>query len=228
VAIGAEAAAISAAIRLASGGLRRTCRQAALVLVLSAAWLPAQESHGLSPDGRLAFHAYSPDEVERGSPPFGVVETGSRKLVWRAPDELGDASRPEESLHWAPDSRRFALTTRIGTRRMATFFFGLKDGAFQSLPWNQAGRLEALAHRAVTKQKNAAGFTGASGNGRVLLDDITVERWIDPDTVSIRRRIETHFEEEEKHATFEVSVVAVLKWKKGEFVIEKAGVEKSP
>lgn len=228
VATGAGAAAINAGISLAPGSRRRTRLLAALVLSSWAAWLPAQESSGISPDGRLAFQAYTPAEVEQGKPPFGIVEAGSGKLVWRAPDELGDASRPEESIHWSPDSRRFALTTRIGTRRKAAFFFGLEDGWFQPLPWQQAGRLETLAHRAIEKQKTAAGFTSEGGNGRVLLDDITVQGWIDPKTVAIQRRIEAHFEEGERNETFEAAISAVLKWKKGGFILEKAVVESSP
>ena len=62
----------------------------------------APEPSRVSPDGRFEFVTFSVEENNAGKPPFGIMERATRPLVWSPPDDLGDASRPEEWVLLVP------------------------------------------------------------------------------------------------------------------------------
>jgi hypothetical protein len=142
----------------------------------------------LSPDGRFEFIPFSAEEADAGKPPFGIVEKATGKLIWSAPDDLGDATRPEETILWSPDSKRFALTSRVGTRHLACFLFGWQDTTFVTLPWN-SGKLEELADLLVGADAKQQGLAKDGGWGQTITDDTLPVRWVDNDSLIMTRTI---------------------------------------
>jgi hypothetical protein len=149
----------------------------------------APEPSLTSPDGRFEFKAFTDAEANAGKPPFGIVEKITGKLIWSAPDDLGDASRPEETILWSPNSKRFALTSRVGTRHLACFIFGWQDTTFVAIPWD-LGPLEELADLRMAACARADGFTRKASYGRFITDDTRPVRWVDNDSLVATRLIE--------------------------------------
>jgi len=135
----------------------------------------------LSPDGRFVFEAFSPGEVEAGKRPnFGIIERASGKLVSDPQEPLGDASRPGESILWAPDSRSYALTSRVGTRHLDTFLYRWNGKAFVRATWEEDGTLESRADAEVVAMMRRLGFTDEARRGQTIAGDGLAERWLDP------------------------------------------------
>lgn len=154
----------------------------------------------LSPDGRFRFEAFSEEEVEAGRrPAFGIVETASGRLVSDPGEELGDASRPEETLLWAPDSLSYALTTRVGTRHLDTYLYRWDGKAFVRAKWEGGGQLEAWADD--SRPSNG-------GLGQCLRGDRLAERWLDGSRLILR----AVYEYESGDATVAGSARALVKW----------------
>ncbi len=166
----------------------------------------------LSPDGRFEFVTYSPDEVEAGKPPFGIIEKPAGRLIWSAPEDLGDPTRPEETILWSRDSSRFALTSRIGTRHVGCFFFRWEENSFVSMPWTGSAHLEELADQQVQAAARSEGFTDAAAFGMTLTDDTVPIRWVDPDTIILRRTLERTISEGDDEAVVTGTVRALFRW----------------
>lgn len=167
----------------------------------------------LSPDGRFEFVTFSVEDNNAGKPPFGIVERVSRRLVWSATDDMGEASRPEAWVLWSPDSNRFALVARVSTRRLATSFFGMEGGSFVALDWKDAGGLESLAQAQVEVSAKQQGFTKNAKLGQVISDDVLPVRWLDAHSVLVTRAMHRSVHEEGKEeSTAQGTARAVLRW----------------
>lgn len=145
------------------------------------------EPQAVSPDGRFEFVPFSVEENNAGKPPFGIIEKATGKLIWSAPGDFGDASRPEEWVLWSPDSKRFALVTRVSTRRLGAFFFGLDGQTFVPMPWKDAGRLEALADAQIRAAAKKEGYTKKASYGQIISDDTLPVRWTGTDSIIVTR-----------------------------------------
>lgn len=202
---------------------------AILFLALSfTAGLSAQDESDpelISPDGRFVFHAYSSEDADSGkTPAFGIIERASGKLVSDPKEELGDAFRPEESILWAPDSRAYALTTRVGTRHLDTFLYRWDGKAFRRAKWEGGASLEAAADQRVTEVIRARGSSKDARRGRTIAGDSLAERWIDP-----RRLVMSRVEEcvvgdgddEEDTVSGEARALVVWNEKEGAYEIDK-------
>ncbi|TLD70676.1 hypothetical protein FEM03_10195 [Phragmitibacter flavus] len=171
------------------------------------------EPSSVSPDGRFEFVAYSIEENNEGKPPFGIVERASGKLVWFSEEDLGDVSRPEEWVLWSPDSKRFALVTRVSTRRLGTFFYGLEGEGFVSLAWKDAGKLELLADAKVVAAGRRDGFTKKAQWGQIIADDTLPVRWLDVNSVVVVRAMDRIVTEEGKdESTASGTARVILRW----------------
>lgn len=177
----------------------------------------------ISPDGRFEFVPFSADEVDAGKPAFGVLEKATGKLIWSAPDDLGDPERPEETILWSPNSRRFALTSRTGTRHLSCFLFGWKDSTFVPLSWKDSARLEELTDLKMLAEAKRDGFTKNASLGQLIVDDTVPVRWVGTDELVVRRTIGRTLAEGEKHGAFEGTARVLLRWnaKIGTFAISR-------
>ncbi len=138
-------------------------------------------AEGESPDGRFRFEAFSSEEVDSGRrPAFGIIEVSTGNLVSDPAEPLGDASRPEETILWAPDSLSYALTSRVGTRHLDSFLYRWDGKAFVRATWEGAGRIEALADDSLEADIAAQGLPKSAGLGQCLRGDDLPERWLDP------------------------------------------------
>lgn len=177
----------------------------------------------ISPDGRFEFVQFTEEEANAGKPPFSILERATGKLVWTPPDEIGDVSRPEEVLYWAPDSKRFALTTRVSTRRLGCFLFSFDGEKFTPLTWNDRGRLETLADAKVDAAAKAEGIRVKPGHGRILRDDTLPESWVDANSLIITREMDVDFNTDEGESVVTGVARVLLRWnaKAKEFSISK-------
>jgi hypothetical protein len=135
----------------------------------------------LSPDGRFRFEAFTAADYDAGKKPaFGIVETATGKLVSDPQEDLGDPSRPEETILWAPDSRSYALSSRVGTRHLDTFLYRWDGTSFVRAKWEGDGALETSADRVMAEDTKALGLPADSGLGQCIRGDDLAERWLDP------------------------------------------------
>lgn len=197
-----------------------------LFAALPIAAMQAQEESDfspLSPDGRFSFVAFSSDEVSAGKPAFGIIEQSSGELVSDPAEELGDPSRPEETILWSPDSLRYALTTRVGTRHLDTYLYGWDGKAFRKLKWEGNGELESSADAQVAAEMKRLGFTDAASRGQTIAGDALAERWIDPDRLVLTRVEEVTIGEGDKHEVVGGVARAMVRWdeEKQAFTIER-------
>lgn len=153
--------------------------------------LPAQDKRNpmlVSPDGRFAFHAYSSEEADSGKTPnFGIIERASGKLISDPKEELGDAFRPEETILWSPDSRSYALTSRVGTRHLDTFLYRWDGQTFRRAKRLGGSQLEKTAGQRITVEIRAKGYPKDTARGRTIAGDCLPERWLDPRRLVMRR-----------------------------------------
>lgn len=179
----------------------------------------------ISPDGRFVFHAYSSEEVDSGKTPnFGIIERASGKLVSDPKEELGDAFRPEESILWAPDSRSYALTTRVGTRHLATFLYRWDGKAFHRATWEGDARLEEAADQRVATEMQSQGYSKDARRGRTIAGDSLAERWIDPRRLVMKRVEECVVSDsDDEEDTVSGEARALVRWdaKAAAYTIEK-------
>ncbi|MCB1233228.1 MAG: hypothetical protein KDN19_23490, partial [Verrucomicrobiae bacterium] len=166
----------------------------------------------VSPEGRFEFVRFDPAEVDAGKPPFGIVEKSFGKLIWSAPDELGDPSRPEETILWSSDSKRFALTSRLGTRHLGCFFFGWQESGFAAMPWEDSGQLEELADQQLMAKAKAEGFTENLRFGTTITDDTIPKRWVDSDSIVVVRTIERSIAEGDMESAVGGSARCLIRW----------------
>lgn len=167
----------------------------------------------LSPDGRFRFEAFSVEDNDAGRrPAFGIVETSSGRLVSDPDEELGDAFRPSETIHWAPDSLSYALTSRVGTRHLDTFFYRWNGTAFERATWEGAGQLEIWADEEVRKDANTQGLPENAGLGQCLYGDDLVERWLAPSRVILTCVEEYLIVGDDSETTASASSRAIVRW----------------
>lgn len=182
----------------------------------------APEPPHISPDGKFEFVQFTVEEANADKPPFGVKERATGKLIWSAPDDLGDATRPEEVIHWSPDSKRFALVSRVSTRRLGCYLFGWDGQTFSPLTWKDGSRLETLADAKVAAAAKAEGIRHEPGQGRVIMDDTLPERWVDANSLIVTRTMDVSVGGDEETVVSGVARV-LLRWsaKKKEFSIAR-------
>ncbi|MCB1086011.1 MAG: hypothetical protein KDM63_03125 [Verrucomicrobiae bacterium] len=169
----------------------------------------------ISPDGRFVFHAFSVDEANAGKPAFGILERESGRLVSDPEEDLGDVSRPEETILWAPDSEAFALTTRVGTRHLDTFLYRWNGTAFRRAKWTGGTLLEELADGRVATLLTSLPDPGKVRRGMTLAGDLLPERWLDPERLVLKRVEEfvvSRGDQEEGDAKAEARAIA--RWDK--------------
>lgn len=174
----------------------------------------ADPSH-LSPNGRFTFRAFTTEEVRRGMPAFGILENHTGALVSDPDESFGDASRPEETILWAPDSMRYALTTRVGTRHLDTLFYAWDGRSFRRLNWEGNAALEARVDERMRAEKVREGFSADLGLGQVLAGDSLPERWLDPWRLVLKRTEERIASENGNEAVLSTEARAILRWVPG-------------
>lgn len=177
-----------------------------------------------SPDGRFLFVAFSSEEVDSGKrPAFGIVETATGDLVSDPGENLGDASRPEETILWAPDSLSYALTSRVGTRHLDTFLYRWDGKAFVRARWEGAGRIEALADLKMEKDKARLGVPSDTGLGQCLRGDDLAERWLDPERLILGCVEEYHVAHGDRGGVVRGDARALVRWDEASeaYVIER-------
>ncbi len=166
----------------------------------------------LSPDGRFLFQSYSSNEVVAGKPAFGIIERANGKLVSDPGEDLGDPSRPEETILWAPDSRGYALTTRVGTRHLATFLYRWDGEIFRRAKWEGEAPLEEWADQQVAAEMKKLGFSENAQRGATIAGDSLAERWLDPRSL-VRSRFEgCYVTEADKEEAVSGSARALVRW----------------
>lgn len=182
------------------------------------------DSERLSPDGRFRFEAFSVEDFDLGKrPAFGIIETATENLVSDPEEELGDAFRPSELIYWAPDSLSYAVSSRVGTRHIDTFFYRWNGKSFERAQWDDGGQLESWADEEMKKDIVAQGLPENSGLGQCLFGDDLVERWLDPSKVILTSAQEYLVGSEESGTTAAGSSRAIVRWNpdKNSYEIER-------
>ncbi len=167
----------------------------------------------LSPDGRFRLEHFPSEEVAAGKrPAFGIIETATGKLVSDPREDLGDPDRPEETILWAPDSRAYALTTRVGTRHLDTFLYRWDGTSFVRAKWEGDGTIEGWADEAVEAAMRDLGFSDAAHRGRILAGDGLAERWLGPDRLILTDIQECLVTEGDREETVSGTARAIVRW----------------
>lgn len=143
----------------------------------------------ISPDGKFKVVRHSLTEVDAGKPVYTVIEAASGKVLWSAPDSFADAARPEDKILWSPDSKHFAMGTRVSIRRISLFIFGW-DGKTFVEQWAESAKLEDLADAKALKELQKAEGTKDAELGRCLSDQSIPERWVNDSSLVVTREVE--------------------------------------
>lgn len=152
-------------------------------------------------------------DVDAGEKPaFGIVEVSTGQLVSDPGEELGDVSRPEETVLWSPDSKAYALTSRVGTRHLGTFLYRWDGKAFVRATWEGGGRLESLADAEMDKDKVTQGLPADAALGRCIRGDDLAERWLDPNRIILTRVQEYLADDEENGAIVTGGSRVIVRW----------------
>lgn len=171
------------------------------------------ESAHVSPDGRFRFEAFSVEDYDAGKrPAFGIIEVSTGKLVSDPNEELGDPSRPEETISWAPDSLAYALTSRVGTRHLDTFLYRWDGTSFVRAQWEGDGALESAADRVMDQDIIALGLPSESTLGQCIRGDDLVERWLSPSRLILTCILEYSAGTEERSAIARGESRAIVTW----------------
>lgn len=188
-----------------------TCLSVACVAAATHAQEP--DPPHLSPDGRFRFEAFSVEDNDAGKrPAFGIIETATGDLVSDPEEELGDAFRPSESIFWSPDSLSYALTSRVGTRHIDTFFYRWNGKSFVRAKWEVDAQLENWADEEVGKELTALKLPADSGLGQCLRGDDLVERWLDPSRLIVNCVLEYTVGGEDSETVVDGSSRAIVRW----------------
>jgi hypothetical protein len=167
----------------------------------------------LSPDGRFRFEAFSAADYDAGKrPAFGIVETATGRLVSNPQEDLGDPTRPEETILWAPDSLSYALTSRVGTRHLDTFLYRWDGTSFVRAKWEGDGTLEESADLEMEKDIAALGLPADSGLGQCIRGDDLAERWLDPSRLVLTCVLEYSVGNEDRGGIARGESRAIVKW----------------
>ncbi len=179
-----------------------------------------------SPDGKFKVVRHSLNEVDKGKPVYTVVETTSGKVLWSASDDFADPARPEDKILWSPDSKRFAIGTRVSVRRISLFILGWNGKTFVE-QWKESGKLEEMAGAKALEELQKSEEAKDVALGRCVSDESFPERWIDASSLIVTRMIEhvTVAKGEETGATEGLARV-LLRWnaKANAFVITREPV----
>lgn len=171
------------------------------------------DQHGLSPDGRFRFEAFSTEDYDAGkSPAFGIIETATGKLVSNPREDLGDPSRPEETILWAPDSLSYALTSRVGTRHLDTFLYRWDGTSFVRAKWEGDGIIEGYADQIMEQDILALGLPADTGLGQCIRGDDLAERWLDPSRLILSCILEYSVGNEDRGGIARGESRAIVKW----------------
>lgn len=171
------------------------------------------DERALSPDGRFRFEAFSTEDYDAGRrPAFGIIETATGKLVSNPREELGDPSRPEETILWAPDSLSYALTSRVGTRHLDTFLYRWDGESFVRAAWEDDGVLEKSADLAMESDMIALGLPAESTLGQCIRGDDLAERWLSPSRLIVACILEYSAGTEERSAIARGESRAIVTW----------------
>lgn len=167
----------------------------------------------LSPDGRFRFEAFSTASYDAGEKPaFGIIEVSTAKLVSNPMEELGNPYRPEETILWAPDSQAYALTSRVGTRHLATFLYRWDGSSFVLANWEDDSLLETKADAELRKEMVSLGFSADTGLGRCIRGDGLAERWLDPHRIVVTSVQEYLVGDDQREEVVGGSSRAIVKW----------------
>lgn len=139
-----------------------------------------------SPDGRFAaVHVSEDDGSENANGHVSLVALPSRRVI--APHFMIDVGVAEQ-LWWAPDSKRFAIYARPGTRIGATTVYERKGDKFVEIEppeieeaWNEK-REEAIAVRTAKMGWEEARAT------RRIEDYVKPLRWLSSDALVLELR----------------------------------------
>lgn len=171
------------------------------------------DRNNLSPDGRFRFEAFSSEDYDAGKKPaFGIIEVSTGKLVSNPEEDLGDASRPEETILWAPDSFSYALTSRVGTRHLDTFLYRWDGTFFDRAKWEGDGIIEGWADEEVSAAMRGLGFTGEATRGRTIAGDGLAERWLGPDRLILTDVQDCLVGEGDREEAVTGAARAIVKW----------------
>ena len=181
--------------------------------LIASIWADTPDPSRLSPDGRFRFEAFTTEEYDAGErPAFGIIEVATGKLVSDPQEDLGDPARPEETILWAQDSGSYALTTRVGTRHLATFLYRWNGTSFVRAKWEQAGTIEGWADEAVEAAMRGLGFGDAAARGGTIAGDALAERWIDPHRIILTNLQECVVSEGGREEAVSGSARAIVGW----------------
>jgi len=189
---------------------------ALLIAGFGVATFAASKKEQRSPDGKFAaVHVSEEDGSENRAGHISLIELPSRRVI--APRFMIDVGVAEQ-LWWSPDSKRFAIYGRPGTRIGATAVYQRKGDEFIEIDLPEIDKLwEEKYENAIALRTAKLGWAESRATRRIE-DSIKPLRWLSADALVLELRYTNIYLKEGTDVTkrFNVRCEAVLTFSDGD------------